>query len=137
MPKIIARTLLVCPLLLLSACNQPQVNDSQASAATQPATETRQTPAGGHPLGAAPADDEYGEFLTLQKSVERAIRLNALFPHVLARVAAETGTRAIHISTDGVFRGDAAEYFHPGAGEVLLELEQALKKTMHRYSFRW
>ena len=85
MPKIIARTLLVCPLLMLSACNQPQVNDSQATAATQPATETRQTPAGGHPLGAAPADDEYGEFLARSaelvnvpvNDIIKSIRLNA------------------------------------------------------------
>ena len=53
------------------------------------------------------------------ESVERAIRLNALFPHVLARVAAETGTRAIHISTDGVFRGDAAEYFEDAEHDCL------------------
>ena len=86
MPKIIARTRLVWPLLLLlSACNQPQVNDSQASAATQPAAETRQTPAGGHPLGAAPADDEYGEFLARSaelanvpvNDIIKSIRLNA------------------------------------------------------------
>jgi len=53
------------------------------------------------------------------ESVERAIRLNALFPHVLARVAAETGTRVIHISTDGVFRGDAAEYFEDAEHDCL------------------
>jgi dTDP-4-dehydrorhamnose reductase len=36
-------------------------------------------------------------------SMSRAIRVNALFPHSLARVAASEGTRIIHISTDGVF----------------------------------
>jgi dTDP-4-dehydrorhamnose reductase len=38
-------------------------------------------------------------------SVEGAIRVNALFPHELAAVAAECGARVIHVSTDGVFAG--------------------------------
>jgi len=41
------------------------------------------------------------------KSVRRAILVNALFPHELAILAQETGTRVIHISTDGVFARDA------------------------------
>ena len=36
-------------------------------------------------------------------SMSTAIRVNALFPHSLARVAASEGARVIHISTDGVF----------------------------------
>ena len=41
------------------------------------------------------------------KSVRRAILVNALFPHELAALAQETGTRVIHISTDGVFARNA------------------------------
>jgi dTDP-4-dehydrorhamnose reductase len=36
-------------------------------------------------------------------SMSTAIRVNALFPHSLARVAASEGARVIHISTDAVF----------------------------------
>ena len=39
------------------------------------------------------------------ESVERAIRVNALFPHELADVAGEHAARVIHISTDAVFSG--------------------------------
>ena len=35
----------------------------------------------------------------------RAIRVNALFPHEVADVAAEQGARVIHVSTDAVFSG--------------------------------
>jgi len=38
-------------------------------------------------------------------SVQRAIRINSLFPHSLATLALELGARVIHISTDGVFSG--------------------------------
>jgi len=53
------------------------------------------------------------------RSVERATRLNALFPHELAGVALEAGSRVIHISTDGVFRGDAEAYFEDGARDCV------------------
>jgi dTDP-4-dehydrorhamnose reductase len=43
--------------------------------------------------------------LTAGESVERAIRVNALFPHELADVAGEFGVKVIHISTDAVFSG--------------------------------
>jgi dTDP-4-dehydrorhamnose reductase len=42
-------------------------------------------------------------------SLAAAIRVNSLFPHELARIAAETGARVIHISTDGVFAGGRME----------------------------
>lgn len=48
--------------LTLAACNQPQVAQAPAAAPAQ-AGEARQTPAGGHPLGTQPTEDEYGEFL--------------------------------------------------------------------------
>jgi dTDP-4-dehydrorhamnose reductase len=38
-------------------------------------------------------------------SVERAIRVNALFPHELADVAGDHGVRVVHVSTDAVFSG--------------------------------
>ena len=38
-----------------------------------------------------------------QKSVHRAILINALFPHELAKLTQEIGVRVIQISTDGVF----------------------------------
>jgi len=37
--------------------------------------------------------------------VERALRVNALFPHRLAKAAARTGTRVIQIATDCVYSG--------------------------------
>ena len=55
--------------LALAACNQSQVSQTDSSGAAavpgtqKDAAETRVVPPGGHPLGAAPADDEYGEFL--------------------------------------------------------------------------
>ena len=39
------------------------------------------------------------------ESVRRAIEVNALFPHLLARYVSSQKTRLIHISTDGVFSG--------------------------------
>lgn len=45
------------------------------------------------------ADDE--------ASVRRAERVNAEFPHELADVTRDRGTRIVHISTDAVFRDDA------------------------------
>lgn len=39
-----------------------------------------------------------------------ALPLNALFPHKLARLAALSGTRLIHISTDCVFSGATGHY---------------------------
>ena len=42
-------------------------------------------------------------------AIELAIRVNALFPYEVARVAASGGARVVHISTDGVFAGGRAE----------------------------
>lgn len=38
-------------------------------------------------------------------SLERAVRVNALFPHEVADVAADNGAKVIHVSTDAVFSG--------------------------------
>jgi len=42
------------------------------------------------------------------QTVQRAILVNALFPHELAGMTQTIGARVIHISTDGVFSGNAA-----------------------------
>jgi dTDP-4-dehydrorhamnose reductase len=39
------------------------------------------------------------------KNAEPSIAVNALFPHVLARLCGERGARVIHLSTDCVFSG--------------------------------
>jgi dTDP-4-dehydrorhamnose reductase len=44
------------------------------------------------------------------EKVQRAIALNALFPHGLAAVARQSQARIIHLSTDGVFAGTADTY---------------------------
>jgi len=41
------------------------------------------------------------------RSVRRAVAVNERFPHDLAAVAGESGARVIHLSTDGVFSGNA------------------------------
>jgi len=42
-----------------------------------------------------------------QRSVHRAVAVNERFPQDLAAVAGESGSRVIHLSTDGVFSGNA------------------------------
>src|SRR5262245_47600681 len=42
--------------------------------------------------------------------VERAIRVNALFPHLLGRAAAQAGARVLQIATDCVFSGTTGGY---------------------------
>jgi dTDP-4-dehydrorhamnose reductase len=44
------------------------------------------------------------------EKVQRAIALNALFPHQLAADARQSHARVIHLSTDGVFAGSADAY---------------------------
>jgi len=43
-------------------------------------------------------------------TIRKAIKINALFPHELSAFAKECGVRVIHISTDGVFSGEAESY---------------------------
>lgn len=43
-------------------------------------------------------------------STERAIRINALFPHILAAAAQETGCRVLQIATDCVYSGAKGSY---------------------------
>jgi dTDP-4-dehydrorhamnose reductase len=53
--------------------------------------------------------------------VERAIRVNSLFPHRLAQVAEEAGCRVLQIATDCVFSGRRGQYLEQDihdAGDV-------------------
>ena len=43
-------------------------------------------------------------------TIRKAIKINSLFPHELSAFAKARGIRAIHISTDGVFSGEAETY---------------------------
>lgn len=43
-------------------------------------------------------------------TIRKAIKINSLFPHELSVFAKERGIRVIHISTDGVFSGEAEGY---------------------------
>jgi len=47
-------------------------------------------------------------------SIRKAIKLNALFPHELSAFAKEREIKVIHISTDGVFSGEAECYDEDG-----------------------
>ena len=47
-------------------------------------------------------------------SIRKAIKINALFPHELSSFAKERGINVIHISTDGVFSGEAECYDEDG-----------------------
>jgi dTDP-4-dehydrorhamnose reductase len=44
-------------------------------------------------------------------AIRKAIKINSLFPHELSASAKEHGIRVIHISTDGVFSGEAESYY--------------------------
>lgn len=43
-------------------------------------------------------------------TIRKAIKINTLFPHELSAFAKERGVMVIHISTDGVFSGEAESY---------------------------
>lgn len=43
-------------------------------------------------------------------SVRKAIKINALFPHELSAFSEKRGIKVIHISSDGVFSGNAERY---------------------------
>ena len=51
--------------------------------------------------------------------IERAIVLNALFPHRLARAAARAGARTIHIATDCAYSGARGGYVEPDLHDPL------------------
>ncbi|MHC1756380.1 MAG: dTDP-4-dehydrorhamnose reductase family protein [Methanosarcina sp.] len=51
--------------------------------------------------------------------VERAIRINSLLPHLLAKKAQEKGSRVIQIATDCVYSGDKGHYIETDAHDAL------------------
>jgi dTDP-4-dehydrorhamnose reductase len=51
--------------------------------------------------------------------VERATRVNGLFPHLLAKAAAVTGTRVIQIATDCVYSGSRGQYREADAHDAI------------------
>lgn len=51
--------------------------------------------------------------------VERAIRVNALFPHRLAAAATQAGARVLQIATDCVWSGRAGRYLENAAHDAL------------------
>ena len=44
-------------------------------------------------------------------TIRKGIKINSLFPHELSALAKERGVKVIHISTDGVFSGEAESYY--------------------------
>ena len=52
-------------------------------------------------------------------TVERAVRINALFPHVLARAAERAGCRVIQIATDCVWAGTRGGYLETDPHDAL------------------
>lgn len=53
------------------------------------------------------------------ETIERAIRINALFPYELAQAAAQTGARILQIATDCVFSGQRGAYTENDAHDAL------------------
>jgi dTDP-4-dehydrorhamnose reductase len=51
--------------------------------------------------------------------VERAVRINALFPHLLARAAEKTGSRVLQIATDCVYSGQKGRYVETDKHDAL------------------
>ncbi|MCE7936356.1 SDR family oxidoreductase [Candidatus Saccharibacteria bacterium CPR2] len=51
--------------------------------------------------------------------VERATRINALFPHLLAKAAQKTGAEIIQIATDCVYSGQKGQYVESDAHDAL------------------
>jgi len=53
------------------------------------------------------------------REIERATRVNALFPHTLARAAEETGCKVIQIATDCVYSGLKGSYLEADKHDAL------------------
>ncbi|MGH7238750.1 MAG: sugar nucleotide-binding protein, partial [Candidatus Saccharimonadales bacterium] len=53
------------------------------------------------------------------QEVERAVRVNTLFPHLLSKAAEKTGAQIIQIATDCVFSGEKGEYTETDAHDAL------------------
>ena len=53
------------------------------------------------------------------QEIERALRVNALFPHTLASAASATGSRVLQIATDCVYDGTKGHYVEPDTHDPL------------------
>ncbi len=53
------------------------------------------------------------------EEVERAIRVNALFPHLLAKAAQKNGSKVIQIATDCVYSGEKGKYVESDLHDAL------------------
>lgn len=53
------------------------------------------------------------------KEIERAVKVNALFPHLLGRAAQETGAKVVQIATDCVFSGEKGSYIETDQHDAL------------------
>ncbi|MBT4482095.1 MAG: sugar nucleotide-binding protein [Candidatus Latescibacteria bacterium] len=53
------------------------------------------------------------------EEIEHAARVNAIFPHLLARAAARNGTRVIQIATDCVYSGSKGAYIESDPHDAL------------------
>jgi dTDP-4-dehydrorhamnose reductase len=53
------------------------------------------------------------------QQVQRATRVNGLFPHLLASAAARTGTQVLQIATDCVYSGTRSGYQEPSLHDAL------------------
>lgn len=56
---------------------------------------------------------------TVPAETERAVRVNALFPHILAKAAAETQTIVLQIATDCVYSGKKGAYIETDVHDAL------------------
>lgn len=50
---------------------------------------------------------------------DRAVYLNAYFPHLLAATCGQRGARVIHLSTDGIYRGNTGPYYEHTPSDAL------------------
>jgi dTDP-4-dehydrorhamnose reductase len=68
-------------------------------------------------------------------TIRKAIRINSLFPHELSGFAKERGIRTIHISTDGVFSGEAEAYCEDDApdGSDLYGITKSLGEVCEKH----
>ncbi len=133
--------------LPLAACNQPQVSQNQSGAPTTQTAEARQAPAGGHPLGANPAEDEYGEFLARAEELAtvpvndiiKSTRLNAGALVAGKKVYAEhcaschgedlKGSKAAHAPdlTDGDWRFSGDDFPSGGVNKLPSDVEWTVR----------
>lgn len=70
------------------------------------------------------------------KEIERAIRANVVFPHILGQIATETGARVLQIATDCVYSGKKENYLESEVHDALdvYGKTKSLGETFHTCS---